>query len=112
MAEQKDTGNKRSGKMPSEKAGAIVADRQERYGHPYDVYKIATHLWSVYIAGRKKQVVDFDPADIANMMILLKMARETTSPGDEQTIEDFAGYADVLEMIYQREADRAGKDKD
>lgn len=111
MAESKAKEKDKPAELPSAKAPGIVADRQKRYGHPHRVYTVVGQLWSVYVAGRKHEVVKFEPADVANMMILLKEGREITTPGDSETIEDFAGYADVLEMIYQHEADHT-RDKE
>lgn len=92
--------------LPSERATAIVRERQSEYGHPSDVYTIVGQLWSVYLAGRKKVVIEFTPEDVAHFQLLLKEGREINEPGHVDNLNDLAGYANVIDMIQHREADK------
>lgn len=65
---------------------AALADREEYYGSPKDSFKMIAELWSAYL---QKTV---DRFDVANMMILLKIARAENKYKDDNYI-DIAGYA-------------------
>jgi Domain of unknown function (DUF6378) len=86
--------------LPSEKATEIVAERQQTYGHPKQVYAIVGQLWSIYLAHRKQVVVELTPEDIAHMMLLLKEGREINQPFRDNR-DDLAGYANVLNMVIE-----------
>jgi aspartate oxidase len=75
-------------------------ERQDNYGHPLANHKRIADLWNGDLAARavdadgKRQTTQpqLDPADVVNLMILLKVARELhTSKRDNWT--DIAGYA-------------------
>lgn len=71
----------------------IHGDRAKEYGHPAEnLGRIAT-LWSAYL---KENIT---AADVATMMILLKVARLKTGVGSRDTWIDIAGYAGLLELI-------------
>jgi len=71
----------------------IHGDRAKEYGHPAEnLGRIAT-LWSAYL---KEEIT---AADVATMMILLKVARLKTGVGSRDTWIDIAGYAGLLELI-------------
>lgn len=75
----------------------IFGDREAEYGHPAEnLGRIAT-LWSAYL---KQEVT---AADVATMMILLKVARLKTGVGSRDTWIDIAGYAGLLERIHDHE---------
>lgn len=75
----------------------IFGDREAEYGHPAEnLGRIAT-LWSAYL---KQEVT---AADVATMMILLKVARLKTGVGSRDTWVDIAGYAGLLERIHDYE---------
>lgn len=74
----------------------IRGDRNKEYGHPSEnLARIAT-LWSAYLK------TPITAADVAGMMILLKLARLRTGVGKRDTIVDIAGYAGLLEMIEEK----------
>ena len=75
-------------------------DRNENYGHPIANHQRIADLWNGYFAARAVDVAgvrqptqaQLEPADVVNLMILLKLARELhTSKRDNFT--DIAGYA-------------------
>ena len=66
--------------------------RQEAYGSPEDNFREIAGYWSNYL---KKKI---EPADVARMMILLKIARQTHNPKRDNLV-DIAGYARTEEML-------------
>lgn len=72
-----------------ERAKQIVCnDRNKQYGEPEDNFAVIAELWESYLG------VKIGAIDVANMMILFKMARIVTviHPSLDSYI-DIAGYA-------------------
>lgn len=65
----------------------VTKDRQADHGKPEDSFADICNLWSAYL-GHK-----LTSADVANMMILLKIARAKSNPGHQDNWVDMAGYA-------------------
>ena len=65
----------------------INGERQDQYGNPEDTFFRIACLWSSYL-GR-----EIEGSDVANMMILLKMAREKGGKGKQDNYVDLIGYA-------------------
>jgi hypothetical protein len=71
-----------------EKAREIITkDRNSHYGTPEANFTMIAQLWTAYLNR------DLEPHDVAAMMALMKIARVTTSPGQEDHWIDLAGYA-------------------
>ena len=71
-----------------EKASQIVTGhREQEYGSPEDNFERIAKLWAVYLE------TEINAADVAAMMILLKIARLIGGNGTEDTWIDIAGYA-------------------
>lgn len=71
-----------------QKAAVVVSgDRDIQYGSPEDNFAKIAEFWTVYLGVRVL------PHDVATMMMLLKIARIKTSPGNEDHWIDIAGYA-------------------
>ena len=82
-----------------EEAAAVTSgDRQQTYGAPAASHRSIAALWNVYLAGRRNPVGPIDAADVARMMILVKLARDAYSPQRDNLV-DIAGYARCLEQI-------------
>jgi hypothetical protein len=64
----------------------VLGDRNKAYDSPTKNFTQTADLWSAY------KGVDFTAADVAAMMILVKVARLTTSPTKLDTWTDIAGY--------------------
>lgn len=69
--------------------------RQENYGSPESNFKNIAELWTTYFntAKNTEDWIDIAPVDVANMMILMKMARLMNKPDHEDSWIDIAGYA-------------------
>lgn len=68
-------------------AKAISGERDEHYGSPEDNFGRIANLWTSYYGK------PFSATDVANMMILLKIARAVNDPTHEDNYIDIAGYA-------------------
>lgn len=66
---------------------AVLTDRSREYGHPEDSFALIAALWSRYTG------CDISTADVAAMMILLKLARVEGNPRHMDSWVDIAGYA-------------------
>lgn len=65
----------------------VCHDRQDTHGRPEDSFGDIADLWTAY------KGVKFDPVDVAQMMILLKIARAKGNPKHADNWIDMAGYA-------------------
>ena len=75
----------------------VCADREEQYGAPEDNFGVIGELWGAYIQAAcvgNDTDVWVRAEDVANMMILLKVARAATAiePKMDNWV-DIAGYA-------------------
>ena len=88
---------------------AVNGTRRENYGSVEDSYQRIASYWSTYLNK------DVSPKDVANMMILMKVARLTGVPGNTDTYVDIAGYAacggeiSAGKMEYEEPALEVGK---
>lgn len=69
--------------------------RQENYGSPESNFRNIAEMWTTYfnIAKHTEDWYDITPTDVANMMILMKMARLMNKSDHEDSWVDIAGYA-------------------
>lgn len=65
----------------------VVGKRTATYGQPEDSFRTVADYWSTYL---KREVT---PCDVAVMMILLKVARQSNGTGSVDSFVDIAGYA-------------------
>ena len=86
--ERADAVKKERGRELCEDALRVInGGRQNAYGKPEDSFFRIACLWSSYL-GR-----EVEGSDVANMMILLKMAREKEGKGKRDNYVDIVGYA-------------------
>lgn len=69
----------------------VCKDRVTQYGKPEKSFSFIAQLWESYL-NEKGADCSLVAEDVANMMILLKVAREAHSPKVDNFI-DIAGYA-------------------
>lgn len=80
--------------MLAEASKIISGNRDTQYGGPEDSFQQIAKHWSVYVQRRLQVDIEFTPADVATMMVLLKVARlETGGHAQQDTWIDVAGYA-------------------
>lgn len=75
---------------------AVWEDKPQQYGHPADVYRRVAGLWSAFLN------IEITPEQAALMMVLLKIGREGTRPGNKDNMVDAHGYLMVHERIQRR----------
>ncbi|WP_458400054.1 DUF6378 domain-containing protein [Mailhella sp.] len=61
--------------------------RQDQYGNPEDTFKQIAALWEAYLGAK------VTPPMVADMMCLLKIAREQGGQGKKDNMVDLIGYA-------------------
>lgn len=65
----------------------VCNDRNNQYGEPEDNFGLIAKLWSCYTS------TNLSSKDVANMMILFKVARNATGNSKVDNWVDIAGYA-------------------
>ena len=81
---------------------AVNGTRRENYGTVEDSFQKIASYWSAYL---NKKV---SSKDVANMMILMKVARLTGVPGNADTYVDIAGYAACGGELSEEEQKKKG----
>jgi hypothetical protein len=69
----------------------VCEDRNDTHGAPEDNFRTIAGLWSQYLHGVDR--LSLSSADVAAMMILVKVSRLVTSPNLPDHWIDIAGYA-------------------
>lgn len=75
----------------------INGQRREDYGDAKACFERIATFWSAYLGIRIGN--SLSPYDVANMMILLKVARDAHDPGQSQNMVDVIGYAALTEKL-------------
>lgn len=65
----------------------VTNGREETHGKPEDTFRKIAALWSTYLG------LEITPANVAIMMVLLKVARQSAHDDVEDNYIDIAGYA-------------------
>lgn len=81
----------------------VCHDRNDQYGKPEDNFYSISQMWTQYISAKLGPILEFDPSDVANMMILVKVARQAATPKDDNYV-DIAGYAACGSEVADAEA--------
>lgn len=79
-----------------EAENVIYGDREQTYGDPGKNLRRIAALWSAYLGFERTLEAD----DVANMMILLKIARLINTPAHRDSLVDICGYAALIERVY------------
>lgn len=86
-----------------QKAHEIIhGDREQTYGDPSKNLNQIAKFWSVHLSGTTGEEIHLTPADVCEMMILLKVARLGNTPNHIDSLVDIAGYA----ALQERTADK------
>lgn len=65
----------------------VNGEREGQYGAPEDSFSNIARLWGIYL-GR-----DLEPSDVANLMVLMKVARNMNGVYKADNWVDMAGYS-------------------
>lgn len=71
----------------------INGERQDAYGAPEDTFKKIADLWTAYLFSNDPIDMRITPPMVADMMCLLKIAREKGGKGKRDNMVDLIGYA-------------------
>lgn len=93
--------SEKSGFEAPQTAGQILAkvkvmvegDRNTTHGPKAPSFRVIAALWETYLNGKKTPRIT--PADVTNMMVLLKMARSIQGEPIEDHYLDMVGYAAI-----------------
>jgi hypothetical protein len=69
-----------------------AVDRNKAYGNPEDNFSNIANLWNAYFTAQGI-LTCITSCDVANLMILMKVARLSTNLGHRDSLLDIAGYA-------------------
>jgi len=71
----------------------VLQDRNSTYGKPEDNFRRIAELWTAYLNIRPKDAnAPITPTDVAQMMVLMKMARLAHNPAHKDSWVDGIGY--------------------
>lgn len=76
----------------------IYGDREQTYGAPGKNLARIAALWSSYLDQSLSR------EDVANLMILLKVARLQNTPTHRDSLVDICGYAALIERVHGEQA--------
>ena len=80
-------------------AETTVKNREGTYGSPQENFERIAAIWNVILAGKLGKEHEISAADVAMMMIGIKLARLIETPDHEDSAVDAAGYAALLAEI-------------
>lgn len=89
---QRQRETQRGRAITEEALRTINGERQDQYGNPEDTFLQIGHLWTAYLSGGG-DVIMITPPMVADMMCLLKIAREQGGKGKRDNMVDLIGYA-------------------
>lgn len=75
------------GTVLTEARETINGERQDQYGNPEDSFRLIAAFWSAYLG------CTVSPRQVAEMMVLLKVARQRSGKGKRDNLVDICGYA-------------------
>ena len=81
-----------------EAARLTSGDRQRDYAHPLPNHDRIARLWNAHLSNRSDPHGPITPQNVAEMMILLKLARQGFTPKRDNLV-DIAGYARCMEQM-------------
>lgn len=83
-------------------AELIVGQRQKDYGTPEKNFQRIADLWTIHIEKILLPGAKLSPRQVAEMMVLLKLARTIESPTEDSYV-DAAGYAGIAGELADNE---------
>lgn len=95
-----------------EEVAGVVAERGKAYGSPLVNFRRIADLWNAYISNRYADngwrncsmgctTEVLNENDVAQLMILSKMARLMESPGHRDSVVDILGYGETLAQMHE-----------
>jgi hypothetical protein len=93
------------GKVLKQALNVINGQRQDSYGNPEDSFKIIAEYWSTYLRSKELMIDDgtlaIAPREVAEMMMLFKIARMSGQEVKKDNYVDCAGYTGIAGDMVQ-----------
>lgn len=90
-------------KILSKAASLITGQRQQEYGTPEENFQHIADSWTIHLRKILKHDAKISARQVAEMMVLLKMARTLNSPTEDSYV-DAGGYSGIAgELAAQEE---------
>ena len=87
------------GKILQEAYKIINGKRQDMHGNPEDSFALIGKYWTIYLAHNgiliDDGVIEIQPKEVAEMMMIFKMARMSGQIPSKDNYRDIAGYAAI-----------------
>lgn len=84
----------------------VCHDRQDQYGEPESSFHTIQLFWSDYILEKYKTMIPLTEEDVAQMMVLQKMARQITGKGKMDNYVDQTGYSAIAGELWDKEMEK------
>jgi hypothetical protein len=86
-----------SSELLTEAANIVAGDRNKTHGDKERSFAAIAEFWNTYLSFRKDRPINpqISPADVAQMMVLLKIARAIQGTPVRDHFLDAAGYAAI-----------------
>lgn len=79
----------------SDVAALVAGDREASHGDKRQNHRNIAALWNAFLAIRRESSAPLSEADVAEMMVLLKVARTQLGNHNIDDYRDMAGYAAI-----------------
>lgn len=83
----------------TEAAAIVGGDRNATHGNKTDSFVAIAAVWTAYLRACRQPGMDVRPADVANMMVLLKQQRAEWGTPVRDHFMDAAGYSAIAGEI-------------
>ena len=80
----------------------VSTDRAEKHGDKIQNHENIARLWSSYLQNKTQLKINLLPEDVANLMILLKVARSQAGKHNVDDYVDTCGYASIAGEIAEK----------
>ena len=84
-------------------ADLVDAPRAAQHGDMRICHKNIATFWNIFLAMRRDPLAPLEPADVATMMALLKIARTQTGADNPDDLFDAAGYIAIAAELNDAE---------
>ena len=84
----------------------VSGDRHDKHGDKIVNHENIARLWSGYLQNKTQLKINLLPEDVANLMILLKVARSQAGQHNIDDYVDTCGYASIAGEIAEKRKDQ------
>ena len=84
----------------------VSGDRHNKHGDKIVNHENIARLWSGYLQNKTQLKINLLPEDVANLMILLKVARSQAGQHNIDDYVDTCGYASIAGEIAEKRGDQ------